>query len=79
MASFLYSFPYKYRFSNYCDSYERERAITLERDQRTDTKKDAKRIKSDNFTMSNKKKSNTVSNIFADCTIHKNKIGAPKM
>ena len=39
------------------------RAITLERKpskkkQRTDTKKDAKRIKSDNFTRSNKEKSN---------------------
>ena len=27
------------------------RAITLEREQRTDEKKDAKRIKSDNFTI----------------------------
>ena len=37
------------------------RAITLEpykKKQRTDTKKDAKRIKSDNFTRSNKEKSN---------------------
>jgi hypothetical protein len=39
------------------------RAITLERKpskkkQRTDTKKDAKRIKSDNFTRSNREKSN---------------------
>ena len=39
------------------------RAITLERKiskkkQRTDTKKDAKRIKSDNFTWSNREKSN---------------------
>jgi hypothetical protein len=39
------------------------RAITLEREpskkkQRTDTKKDAKRIKSDNFTKSNREKSN---------------------
>ena len=39
------------------------RAITLERDpskkkQRTDTKKDAKRIKSDNFTRGNREKSN---------------------
>ena len=41
------------------------RAITLERKpskkkQRTDTKKDAKRIKSDNFTRSNREKSNIV-------------------
>ena len=40
------------------------RAITLERDsskkkQKTDTKKDAKRIKSFNFTKSNKEKSNS--------------------
>ena len=39
------------------------RAITLEREpskkkQRTETKKDAKRIKSDNFTRSNREKSN---------------------
>jgi hypothetical protein len=39
------------------------RAITLEREpskkkQRTDTKKDAKRIKNDNFTRSNREKSN---------------------
>jgi hypothetical protein len=39
------------------------RAITLEREpskkkQRTDTNKDAKRIRSDNFTRSNKEKSN---------------------
>jgi len=39
------------------------RAITLEREpskekHRTDTKKDAKRIKSDNFTRSNREKSN---------------------
>ena len=39
------------------------RAITLEREpskkkQTTDTKKDAKRIKSDNFTRRNRKKSN---------------------
>ena len=39
------------------------RAITLEREpskkkQRTDTKKDPKRIKSDNFTRSNREKSN---------------------
>ena len=39
------------------------RAITLDRKpskkkQRTDTKKDAKKIKSDNFTRSNKEKSN---------------------
>ena len=39
------------------------RSITLERrpskkKQRTDTKKDAKRIKSDNFTSSNREKSN---------------------
>jgi len=39
------------------------RVITLEREQskkkqRTDTKKDAKRIKSDNFTRSNREKSN---------------------
>ena len=39
------------------------RAITLEREpskkkQRTDTKKDAKRIKSDNFTRGNREKSN---------------------
>ena len=39
------------------------RAITLEREpskkkQRTDTKNDAKRIKSDNFTRSNREKSN---------------------
>ena len=39
------------------------RAITLEREpskkqQRTDTKKNAKRIKSDNFTNSNREKSN---------------------
>ena len=38
-------------------------AITLEREpskkkQRTDTKKDAKRIKSENFTRSNREKSN---------------------
>ena len=40
-----------------------ERAITLEREppkkkQRTDIKKDAKRIKSDNFTRSKKEESN---------------------
>ena len=39
------------------------RAITLEmkplkKKQRTDTKKDAKRIKNDNFTRSNREKSN---------------------
>ena len=50
--------PYNYRSSNYCD-----RTITLEREpskkkQRTDTKKDAKRIKSDNFTRVNREKSN---------------------
>ena len=46
------------------------RAITLERElskkkQRTDTKKDAKRIKSDNFTSSNK--FNGGSNNILDC------------
>ena len=67
MASFLYCFPCSYR-------YERERAttiaieivgrvITLEREPskkkaRTDTKKDAKRIKIYNFTRSNSEKSN---------------------
>ena len=44
----------------YCNSWK---AITLERKlskkkQRTDTKKNAKRIKSDNFTNSNREKSN---------------------
>ena len=34
-----------------------ERAITL-KEQRTDTKKDGKRIESDNFTRINKEKSN---------------------
>ena len=64
------------------------RAITLERKpskkkQRTDTKKDANKIKSDNFTMSSKENSNIAiaildgniiisyfdgsNNIFADC------------
>ena len=68
MASFLYCFPYSYR--SFIIFYYRattiaiaERAITLEREpskkkQRTDTKKDAKRIMSDNFTRSNREKSN---------------------
>ena len=49
------------------------RAITLERELRTDTKKEAKSIKSENFTMGNIEKSIMVSyfdgsnNIFADC------------
>ena len=61
------------------------RAITLERKpskkkQRTETKKDAKRIKSDNFTRSNREKSNIAimisyfggsNNIFADCSFYK--------
>ena len=43
--------------------------ITLERNpskkkKRTDTKKDAKRIKSDNFTSSNREKSNIATAIF---------------
>ena len=47
------------------------RAITLERKpfkkkQRTDTKKDAKRIKSDNFTRSNREKSNIAIAIFEE-------------
>ena len=46
-----------------------ERAITFERKpskkkQKTDSKKDAKRIKSDNFTRSNTKKSNIAIAIF---------------
>jgi len=45
------------------------RAITLERErskkkQRTDTKKDAKRIKSDNFTRGNREKSNIAISIY---------------
>ena len=45
------------------------RAITLEREQskkkqRTDTKKDAKRIKSDNFTRGNREKFNIAIAIF---------------
>ena len=45
------------------------RAITLEKKplkkkQRTNTKKDAKRIKSDNFTRSNREKSNIAIAIF---------------
>ena len=45
------------------------RAITLAREplkkkQRTDTKKDAKRIKSDNFTRGNREKSNIAITIF---------------
>ena len=45
MAPFLYCFAY-----SYCDNF-RERAI--KKKQRTDTKKDAKRIKSGDFTRGN--------------------------
>jgi hypothetical protein len=65
MASFLYCFPYSYY---HISIFIRERtivgrAITLERKpskkkQRTDTKMDAKRINNDNFTRSNREKSN---------------------
>ena len=63
--------PYSYRSSNYCDSNS-WRSFTRNSDnhrysdgrmpskkkQRTDTKKDAKRIKSNNFTRRNRDKSN---------------------
>ena len=50
------------------------RAITLERKpsqkkQRTDTKKDTNRIKSDNFTRSNREKSNITIAILKKCII----------
>ena len=60
-------------------------AIAIKKEQRTDTKKDEKRIKSDNFTRSNREKSNIgnlndwialiisyfcgSNNIFADCSL----------
>ena len=69
MASFLYCFPYRYRSftllkalakSNgnlfaiaFMSDNFRKRAI--KKKQRTDTKKDGKRIKIDNFTRSKKK------------------------
>ena len=58
--TFLYCSPFSYLPSNFAIA---ERMITLEREsskkkQRTDTKKDKKMIKSDNFTRSNREKSN---------------------
>ena len=47
---------YHYRDSWNCDNF-REISIKKKK-QRTDTKKDAKRIRSDNFTWSNREKSN---------------------
>jgi hypothetical protein len=79
MASFLYCFPYSYRYSNHCDSNSC-RSFTLlkalaksngnlyaraiKKKQRTETKKDAKRIKSENFTREKREKSNIAIAIF---------------
>ena len=53
-------YPLKMRFFQYCDSWKsdnfRKRGIKKEAKY---TKKDAKRIKSDNITRSNREKSNT--------------------
>ena len=58
--NFLYCSPFSYRSSNFAIV---GRAITLEKEpskkkQRPDTKKDAKRIEINNFTRSNREKSN---------------------
>ena len=54
MTSFLYCFPYSYRSSNFCDSNSC-RSFTLLKTL-AKSKKDAKRIKSGNFTQEQQRK-----------------------
>jgi hypothetical protein len=76
ILAFLYCSPFSYRSSNFAIAKVVaivRREITLERKpskkkQRTDTKKDAKMIKSDNFTRNNREKSN-IAIFFADCIV----------